>query len=167
MAENDQVTYDPRGWLWLSALVVALDQGAKALAELYLDTMVPVALVPHFQLTLTYNSGAAFSFLRSAGGWQRYFFIVVTLAVVFVLVRWLRGLGPGQRALAAGLALIIGGAVGNLVDRLATGQVVDFLDFYYGTWHWPAFNLADSAIALGVGLLLLDALLLGLRGPPP
>jgi len=162
MTDNDLlVDYNPRRWLWLSALVVMLDQATKALAELYLDPLQSLRLLPHFDLGLTYNNGAAFSFLRDAGGWQRPFFIVVTVIVLVVLVRWLRHLGPGQKTLAVGLALILGGAIGNLIDRVATGQVVDFLDVYYGPWHWPAFNLADSAISLGVGLLLVDALFLG------
>jgi len=165
MEGNDLIIdYNPRRWLWLSALVVMLDQAAKALAELYLEPLLPLRLMPCFDLSLTYNSGAAFSFLRDAGGWQRYFFIIVTLLVLVLLVRWLRRLGPGQKTLAAGLALILGGAIGNLIDRVATGQVVDFLDLYYGAWHWPAFNLADSAISVGVGLLLVDTLF-GSAGP--
>lgn len=162
----DASPYSARGWLWLSVLVVVLDQASKALAELYLDPMKPVALLPHFNLSLAYNSGAAFSFLRDAGGWQRYFFIVLTVVVIVVLLRWIWRLEPGQRLLAAGLALVLGGAVGNLVDRVATGLVVDFLDFYYGQWHWPAFNVADMGISGGVALLILDTLF-GSEPPKP
>ncbi len=147
-----------RNWLWLSALAVVLDQATKAVAELYIDPLSPVQLLPVFNLVLTYNEGAAFSFLSDAGGWQRYFFIVLTLVVVVVLVRWLRQLKSADRLLSGGLALVIGGALGNLIDRVATGRVVDFLDFHYAGWHWPAFNVADSAITLGVVLLLIDAL---------
>jgi signal peptidase II len=158
------MSYNPRMWLWLSALTVALDQASKLLAEMYLEPLRPVSLFPGFDLNLIYNSGAAFSFLRDAGGWQRYFFVGVTIVVVVVLVHWLRRLGPGQKTLAAGLALILGGGIGNLIDRIVTGQVVDFIDVYYAAWpHWPAFNLADTAISIGVGLLLLDALFLAGR----
>jgi signal peptidase II len=107
---------------------------------------------------LVYNRGAAFSFLSDADGWQRIFFIVLTVVVLVFMLRWLRSLTASQSLLAAALSLIIGGAIGNLIDRIATGQVVDFLDFYYQTWHWPAFNVADSAITLGVVLLLYDTL---------
>lgn len=150
--------YSARPWLWLSVLVVVADQATKFLAEWYLQPLQPVPLLPSFNLMLTYNRGAAFSFLGDAGGWQRYFFIIVTIAVLIFLLRWLWRLPRGQGRVAAGLALLIGGAVGNFIDRVATGHVVDFLDLYHGTWHWPAFNLADSAITLGVTLLILDTL---------
>ena len=149
-----------RNWLWLSAIVVVLDQATKALAELYLDPFRPLEVLPSFNLVLAYNEGAAFSFLSDAGGWQRYFFIILTTVIVVVLVRWLRNLkDDGNRLLPAGLSLVIGGAVGNLIDRISTGRVVDFLDVYYQTWHWPAFNVADSAIFVGVALLLIDSFL--------
>lgn len=149
-----------RTWLWLSALVVVLDQATKAMAEMYLDRFESLQVLPFFDLVLTYNTGAAFSFLADAGGWQRIFFVVLTVVVLVVLLRWLKGLQARQKVLAAGLALVIGGAIGNLIDRIATGKVVDFLDFYYGSYHWPAFNIADSAIFLGVILLLYDAFFL-------
>ena len=147
-----------RIWLWLSALVVMLDQATKALAELYLDPYRATNLLPFFDLRLAYNRGAAFSFLSEAGGWQRIFFIVLTVVVLVFLLHWLWRLKGDQRLVPAGLSLVIGGAVGNLVDRVATGAVVDFLDFYYQSWHWPAFNVADSAITVGVVLLLVDSL---------
>lgn len=150
--------YSARPWLWLSVLVAMADQATKFLAEWYLEPLRPLSLLPSFNLMLTYNRGAAFSFLGNAGGWQRYFFILVTLAVLVFLLRWLWRLPPRQGLVAAGLSLLIGGAVGNFIDRVATGQVVDFLDLYYGAWHWPAFNLADSAITVGVTLLVVDAL---------
>ena len=152
-----------RVWLWLSALIVVLDQATKALAELYLDPFKPLNVLPFFDLRLAYNRGAAFSFLSDAGGWQRIFFIAITLAVLAFLLHWLWRLKQSNRLLPAGLALVIGGAVGNLIDRVATGAVVDFLDFYYQSWHWPAFNVADSAITLGVVLLLVDSLFLSGR----
>jgi signal peptidase II len=156
-------------WLWLSAVVVVLDQATKALAELYLDRFEAVEVLSFFNLVLTYNSGAAFSFLRDAGGWQRIFFVVVTVAVLVFLLRWLWGLKERGGILPLAIASIIGGAIGNLIDRVATGLVVDFLDFHYAGWHWPAFNVADSAIFVGVALLLYDALFLagGRDSPAP
>jgi signal peptidase II len=145
-------------WLWLSALVVALDQGTKWMAEAALDPYLPVPLVPSFNLTLMYNEGAAFSFLAGAGGWQRWFFAGLAALVTIVLGVWLHRLKATERVTAIGIALVIGGAVGNLIDRLLTGRVVDFIDVYYAGWHWPAFNLADSAISLGVALLLIATL---------
>ncbi len=149
-----------RRWLWLSALVVVLDQATKALAEWFLDPARPVDLLPVLALHLTHNRGAAFSLLADAGGWQRGFFIVLTVAVVAFLIHWLGRLQTAERLAAIGLALVIGGALGNLVDRIASGEVVDFIDAHWGHWHWPAFNLADSAITVGVALLLWD----GIRG---
>jgi len=145
-------------WLWLSALVVALDQGTKWMAEAALDPYLPVPLVPSLNLTLMYNEGAAFSFLAGAGGWQRWFFAGLATLVTIALGVWLHRLKATERMTAIGIALVIGGAVGNLIDRIRTGRVVDFIDVYYADWHWPAFNLADSAITLGVALLLVATL---------
>jgi len=150
-------------WLWLSVLVVALDQGTKWLAQAMLTPHQPVPLVPTLNLTLMYNEGAAFSFLADAGGWQRWLFAAFALGMTAVLVVWLLRLERGERVLAGGLALMAGGAVGNLIDRVLTGRVVDFIDFYVADWHWPAFNVADSAITVGVALLLLS----GLRSDRP
>ena len=146
-------------WLILSLLVVAADQATKlwVLAALQPREVIPV--LPVFNLTLVFNEGAAFSFLAGAGGWQRWLFVGVAVAVSTVLIAWLWRLKPEERLTAAGLSLVAGGAVGNLIDRLAYGRVVDFLDFYWRAWHWPAFNVADSAITVGVGLLLLEAFL--------
>lgn len=145
-------------WLWLSALVVVLDQATKWLAEGALVPYTPAPLIPSLNLTLMYNEGAAFSFLADAGGWQRWFFAALAAVVTVVLTLWLRRLKVGEGMTAVGLVLIIGGAIGNVIDRVLTGRVVDFIDVYYGGWHWPAFNLADSAITLGVILLLLATL---------
>ncbi len=145
-------------WLWLSVLVVVLDQATKWLAAAMLDPYRPLPLVPLLNLTLMYNEGAAFSFLAGAGGWQRWFFACFAILMSVVLVIWLLRLGPRERLMAAALSLIVGGAVGNLIDRVLTGRVVDFIDLYVGDWHWPAFNVADSAITLGVVLLLLGNL---------
>lgn len=147
-----------RGWLSLAMILVGLDQLTKVLAEDWLAPYEPVPLIPLLNLTLMYNEGAAFSLLSDAGGWQRWFFVVVGLGVTGILVVWLRGLKAGERLQAWGLTLIIGGALGNLIDRILYGRVVDFIDVYYDRWHWPAFNLADSAITVGVGLLIWEAL---------
>jgi signal peptidase II len=115
--------------------------------------------LPFLDLHKVYNPGAAFSFLSDASGWQRWFFVGLTLFVSLVLIAWLRRLQAGQERLALALALILGGAAGNLIDRVVYGYVIDFIDLYYGDFHWPVFNVADSAITLGAGLLVLDTLL--------
>jgi signal peptidase II len=147
-------------WLWLAVAVAAADQGTKLLAEYLLVIHEPVAVLPSFNLFLTYNLGAAFSFLRDAGGWQRWLFALLSTGVSVFIVLWLRRIPSTERWLACSLALVLGGAVGNLIDRLFRpgGGVVDFIDIYYGTWHWPAFNVADSAITIGAVMLLWSTL---------
>ena len=144
-------------WLWLSAGVIVLDQITKVLASAHLVLHDPVPVLPLFNLTLMHNSGAAFSFLSQAGGWQRWFFVVVAIGVSVALIWWLHQLQRNQRWLAVALALVLGGALGNVWDRVTLGYVVDFVDVYYGSWHWPAFNVADSAISVGAVMLLVDA----------
>ncbi|MEJ2347281.1 MAG: signal peptidase II [Gammaproteobacteria bacterium] len=146
-------------WLWLSVLVVVLDQVSKALASAHLHYHQPVDVLPMFNLTLSYNTGAAFSFLGDAGGWQRWLFVGLAVVVSVVLVLWLKRLTRREVWIASSLALIVGGAVGNVIDRVRLGYVVDFLDVYYRSWHWPTFNIADSAITVGVTILILDGLL--------
>jgi len=145
-------------WLWLSVLVIVLDQATKWSAAAMLDPYHPLPLIPLLNLTLMYNEGAAFSFLANAGGWQRWFFAGFAGVMSVVLVIWLLRLRSRERLMAASLSLIVGGAVGNLIDRVLTGRVVDFIDLYVGDRHWPVFNVADSAITLGVILLLLGNL---------
>ena len=145
-------------WIWLSVLVIALDQATKLLAVTSLAMHEPVPVLPSFNLMLTYNTGAAFSFLASAGGWQRWFFLGLGTLVSIGLIVWLWRLKPGEQWLAAALALILGGAVGNLIDRAWLGQVIDFIQLYYDHWYFPAFNVADSAITIGATLLVLDSL---------
>lgn len=145
-------------WLWLSVVVVLLDQASKQWASATLQFQEPVAVIPFFNLTLMHNYGAAFSFLAGAGGWQRWFFATVAALVSVIITLWIRKLGAQQRWEAAALALILGGALGNLWDRLTLGYVIDFLDVYYDVHHWPAFNIADSAITVGAVLLIIDML---------
>lgn len=146
------------GWLWLSAGIIALDQLTKWLAESRLSPYEPLKVLPSFNLTLMHNPGAAFSFLADASGWQRWFFMALALAVSVVLVVWLSRLKAGQTRLAAALALILGGAFGNFIDRVLYGHVIDFIELYYDRFYWPAFNVADSAITVGAVLLVVDSL---------
>jgi len=143
-------------WLWLSVVVIVLDQVTKQWAINLLEMHQPVAVAPFLNLTLTYNTGAAFSLLNDAGGWQRWLFAGLSVVVSIVIVVWLWRIPSGERWLACGLALVVGGALGNLWDRLAIGAVVDFIDVYYQRWHWPAFNVADSAICVGAALLIIS-----------
>lgn len=150
-------------WLWLTVVVIALDQITKYWASTMLDFQQPLAVMPLFNLTLMHNYGAAFSFLASAGGWQRWFFTVIAVAISIAIIVWLYRLKAHQRWEAAAMSLILGGALGNLWDRLTLGYVVDFFDVYYGPHHFPAFNIADSAITLGAALLIIDLLFLQQR----
>lgn len=148
-------------WLWLSLLAVVLDQVSKIAVDSSMQLYESIPLMPYFNLTYVHNTGAAFSFLSEAGGWQRWFFAVLALGISAVLSVWLTRLKDHETLLAVALALILGGAIGNLIDRLAYGYVIDFLDVYYNDRHWPAFNIADSAITLGVALMLAESFGLG------
>jgi len=154
--------FPPYPWAWLAvtALVVLLDWHSKALVSEALELYRPVEVFSWLNITLAHNYGAAFSFLNDAGGWQRWFFIALASVVSLVLLVWLLRLPRHEWLTGLGLSLILGGAIGNLVDRIQLGYVVDFIDVYYKNWHYPAFNVADSAITCGVALLLVDALLL-------
>ncbi|MBI5861488.1 MAG: lipoprotein signal peptidase [Rhodocyclales bacterium] len=145
------------GWLLLAACVIVLDQASKAWVLANFRLMETQPVTSFFNLILIFNSGAAFSFLATAGGWQKWFFVGLALAVAAVLLRMLRQ-HAAERLLPAALALILGGALGNVVDRLRFDAVVDFLDFYLAGYHWPAFNVADSAITIGVVLMLVHQL---------
>lgn len=153
-------------WLWVSVVILLLDQCTKLLADAMLTLHEQVPVIPYFAFLKAYNSGAAFSFLSDASGWQRWFFVVLALIVISVLLVWLRRLPAEEVRSRLALALILGGAVGNLIDRLVYGYVIDFLDIYYGSWHWPSFNIADAAISVGAFLLVLDAFLGGKEKPP-
>jgi signal peptidase II len=148
-------------WLGLSLLALVLDQGSKLAVDSTMQLYQSIPVLPFFKLTYVHNTGAAFSFLSHAGGWQRWFFAGLALVISVVITVWLSRLQKQETLLAIALSLILGGAVGNLIDRLAYGYVIDFLDVYYGTWHWPAFNIADSAITLGVMLMLAESFGLG------
>lgn len=148
-------------WLSLSLIIVIIDQLTKIWAVNTLVYEHPMAVLPFMNFTLLYNTGAAFSFLAEAGGWQRWLFMGLAIVISIGLVVWLLRLSVRQLGLIIALALILGGAIGNLIDRVIYGYVIDFIDVYYQTWHWPAFNVADSAITIGVTILLIDALFFG------
>jgi signal peptidase II len=137
---------------------VIVDQITKAAATHYLTMHTQVELIPGLNFTLMHNTGAAFSILSQAGGWQRWFFIVLAGTVSIAIIFWLANLPAKNRWMASALALILGGATGNLWDRIMLGYVVDFIDVYYLDWHWPAFNIADSAITIGAIMLIIDTI---------
>lgn len=144
----------PLRWLWLAAAVVVLDLGTKAFMSSALNYGQPIEVLPFFNLTLLHNTGAAFSFLAGHPGWQRWFFAIIAVGATIGLTIWMRRLRADDKLLGASLALIIGGALGNLYDRLAHGYVVDFLSFHVAGWYYPAFNVADIGITLGaIGLI--------------
>ncbi|WP_349616048.1 signal peptidase II [Azotobacter salinestris] len=145
-------------WLWLSLLVFVLDQASKLYFEGTLRLYQQIEIVPGlFSWTLAYNTGAAFSFLAGESGWQRWLFALIAIAVSGVLVVWLKRLHAAETWLAVALALVLGGAVGNLFDRVAYGHVIDFILVHWqDRWFFPAFNLADSAITVGAIMLALD-----------
>ncbi len=144
-------------YLILSAAIIVLDQLSKAWVLVNLQEYQVQVIWPVFNLTLVYNTGAAFSFLADAGGWQHYFFVTVAAGVSLALIFWLKRLPAGERWVAWALALVIGGALGNLADRLVHGKVVDFLQWHWQSYYWPTFNVADMAITAGVLLLLFDS----------
>ena len=151
-------------WLWLSGLVIVTDQLSKLVITINFELYDRIELLPVFGITRLHNTGAAFSFLAGAGGWQRWFFITIAVAVTTLVCVWLKRMPrSGQGWLAASLALIVGGAVGNVIDRVTRGHVVDFLSFHWDRWFFPAFNVADSAITVGAVILLIQSLFEGRR----
>ena len=148
-------------WLWISLAIFVADQVTKQAVTAAFQYGESKYIFPWFNLVLAHNTGAAFSFLAGASGWQREFFIGVTLIVSSVLI-WMLKNNPGNRVLSIALALVIGGAFGNLYDRVMYGYVVDFVQWHMAGYYWPAFNVADSAICLGAGLLIFDSF----RKPP-
>ena len=143
-------------WLWVSAAVMLLDQVTKQMVVKYLGWFDVQPVMPHLNLVHMHNTGAAFSMLSSA---PPLFFIALGVAVSVGILWWMRRNPRGQGLFAASLALILGGALGNVIDRATRGYVVDFVDFYWGSWHFAAFNVADMAISVGAGLMILDMLL--------
>lgn len=145
-------------WFALAGGVIVADQLAKWAAVAGLRLHEPVAVLPFFNLTLVRNEGAAFSLLAGAGGWQRWFFVVVALVIAAVLAVWIARSAWRRRPTATALALVLGGAIGNVIDRARLGYVIDYLDVHAAGWHWPAFNVADAAITCGAVLLAFLAL---------
>jgi len=144
--------------LWIAAVVYVSDQLTKFVAADYLTRHGDVQLTSFLNFVLVHNTGAAFGFLGSAGGWQNILFIVIA-SVACIVILWMAWrLAANDLVLGIGLMLVLGGAAGNLTDRLLHGYVIDFVDVYYRAWHWPAFNVADSAITVGAVLLAVDAL---------
>ena len=146
-------------WVWISLIVVVLDQATKIWADTTLILGQPVEVMPFFNLTLLYNTGVAFSFMADAGGWQRWFFTILAAAISTIIVVWMARTPRARVWENTALAMILGGAIGNnLIDRVIYGHVIDFIDVYYQQWHWPVFNIADSAITIGAIMLLIDAI---------
>lgn len=152
-------------WVWLSIVVIFIDQLTKWMVNANLELHEIIPIMPHLNLTLTYNKGAAFGFLNDQGGWQQVFFTVLALVVSSYIVYWLHKLKETQTWTAIGLALVLGGAIGNLIDRVLQAKVTDFIDFYIdwdvfflSNGHFATFNVADIAIAIGAALLVFVSL---------
>jgi len=164
---NDEQTNQPKmpasllgsglWWLWLSVIAVVLDQVTKLWARDAIELYGKIEILPIFNLTHVHNYGAAFSFLSEAGGWQRSALSILAIAISCLLLWWMRQTPKSNKLLGLSYSLILGGAIGNVIDRVAYGFVEDFIHFYYQTWHFPAFNVADMAISLGAFLLIVDA----------
>jgi signal peptidase II len=151
-------------WLWISLLVIVVDQVSKLWIERSMTLGESFAVLPVLDIVRAHNSGAAFSFLADAGGWQRWAFSLLAVGVSIALVFWLRRLALAAHSLlASGLVLILGGAIGNVIDRIEHGYVVDFVHAHWGAAYFAAFNVADAAISIGAALVILDALLEGRR----
>jgi signal peptidase II len=144
-------------WLFVAAVVIGLDAWTKYIANTQLVMFQPVEVTAWLNWRLAHNPGAAFSLLANAGGWQRWFFTVLAVGVSVFLLSWLFKLERHQRLLPLALSLVLGGAIGNVIDRLVHGYVIDFIDVHVAGYHWPSFNIADSAITCGIILLLIDA----------
>ena len=143
--------------IWISALVIVLDQITKLAALAWLPLHQVVEVMPGFDWYLTYNTGAAFSFLADAGGWQRWFFTISTIIISAVIVFWIKRIPVDEKLTAVSLCLILGGALGNLIDRIYLGYVIDYIQVWLGSYRWPAFNIADAAISVGATVLILSS----------
>jgi signal peptidase II len=146
-------------YLWISLLVIVFDQATKWIANTQLEYHQAVAVMPYVEWFLSYNKGAAFSFLADAGGWQRWFFMLFASVISVVLFFWIKKLNNDEKLTAIALCLILGGAIGNVIDRVVLGYVIDFIQVWLGSYPWPAFNIADSAIFVGAMLLISSGLL--------
>ena len=144
-------------WWWLTVLFLVIDQVTKQWVANTFQLYESVQILPFFNLTYVHNLGAAFSFLADQGGWQRWFFTAIALAASILFFVWLAKTPKENKLLGVAFALLLSGALGNLIDRVLFGYVIDFLDFYYQNQHWPAFNVADSAIFVGAALMLFDS----------
>ena len=146
-----------RKWITGILALIGIDQLSKWIALVYLPLHLPQPLIPFLNLTLTYNEGASFGLLSDAGGWQRWFFVAIAVAVVLYLYHWLKQIATTDCLSAIGLISIISGAIGNGIDRIFRGYVIDFVDVYYQQYHWPVFNFADMVIVLGALILIITA----------
>lgn len=144
-------------WLWLTFIFLVLDQVTKHWVANTMDLYQSINILPFFNLTYVHNPGAAFSFLADQGGWQRWFFTAIAVVASVVFFVWLKRTPRTQKLLVVALALMLSGALGNLIDRVLFGYVIDFLDFFIGNNHWPAFNIADSVIFVGAALMIIDS----------
>lgn len=144
-------------WLWLTVIFLILDQVTKQWVAQSFDYRESLAVMPMFNLTYVHNPGAAFSFLADQPGWQRWFFTAIASIASLVFLFWMAKTPKTNKILGVGFALMLSGALGNLIDRILFGYVIDFLDFYLGNNHWPAFNIADSAIFIGAALMIFDS----------
>ncbi len=147
-------------YLWLTLLVFVLDWGTKEAANYYLTAYVPRPVFPFFNLTLAYNTGAAFSFLDNRAAWSNTMFAAIALGVSLAILLWLARSPRREKMTGIGLTVILGGALGNLWDRVRYEHVIDFLDFYVSQWHWPVFNLADTAVSIGAFLIICHCMLM-------
>jgi signal peptidase II len=147
-------------WIWIAIIVLLVDRTTKLLAFHFLTMYVPQAILPFFNLTLAYNKGAAFSLLSSASGWQMWLFSGLAVLISVAIVVWLKQLACQQRWLSIALSFILGGALGNLWDRVSNGYVIDFVEVHTVNWYFPAFNIADAMICIGAFMLILDTLFL-------
>lgn len=144
-------------WWWLTLVCLLIDQISKQWVATQMDLYQSIEILPFFNLTYVHNLGAAFSFLADQGGWQRWFFTAIASIASIVFIVWLAKTPKENKILGIAFALLLSGALGNLIDRVLFGYVIDFLDFYLGSYRWPAFNVADSMIFIGAALMIIDS----------
>ena len=145
-------------WLWLGVIFLIIDQVTKLWVAANFELFETVAVIPMFSFTYVHNEGAAFSFLGSAGGWQRWFFTAIAVVISSLLLYWMRALDKSEKLLAIAYSLVLSGAIGNLIDRVSYGYVIDFIHLYYESYQWPVFNVADISICVGAGLIIFEAI---------